>query len=517
MLRLIVTFSIIIVAALTAVWLADLGGAVSLTLSDVQIEVPLLAAVVGLLALGLVLAVVFKLFNLVFSIPQKARKAMRMRRRRMARETLATGLIAAEAGETRKALTMASKAEKLSGETALVKLLEARAAIASSNQGQAAQIFKNMLGSPRTKLLGFKGLYDLAWQEHRFVEAEEFARQAADLSTEAAWPLQAMLHFHTQHEEWDAALGRLQALSDAKHMERAEARRLRAVLLTAKAMSLPSDQLEAAFVAAREAHSLAVDLVPAAGICAEIAERKGDLRKARKVLEASYKAAPHPDLASQYVLLEGAPSAQERLKRAKKLAAILPEHRESKLLLAENMIDAGDFGSARVQLLAVLQSAPSVRAYQLMAELEEAESGDIGRAREWLARAVSAPRDETWVADGVSSDNWAPIGPRTGRLDAYEWKAPVTSLAPINVLSADDVAAIAAMPDLQAANIKPAVVVETEPNKAAQETPEKASDNQGAPVDQDAETVEPDEIEVIKLERQPDDPGAAIDEDEKRL
>ena len=62
----------------------------------------------------------------------------------------------------------------------------------------------------------------------------------------------------------------------------------------------------------------------------------------------------------------------------------------------------------------------------LMAEIEEGQSGDQGKAREWLARAVRAARDPAWTADGLVSDEWEPISPVTGRLDAFEWKVPMT-------------------------------------------------------------------------------------------
>ena len=38
-----------------------------------------------------------------------------------------------------------------------------------------------------------------------------------------------------------------------------------------------------------------------------------------------------------------------------------------------------------------------------MAEIEEAE-GDVGRSREWMARAMRAAPDPAWTADGVVSD-----------------------------------------------------------------------------------------------------------------
>ena len=48
--------------------------------------------------------------------------------------------------------------------------------------------------------------------------------------------------------------------------------------------------------------------------------------------------------------------------------------------------------------------------------------------RQWLARAVRAPRDPAWVADGFVSERWAPVSPVTGKLDAFEWRAPVERL-----------------------------------------------------------------------------------------
>ena len=65
----------------------------------------------------------------------------------------------------------------------------------------------------------------------------------------------------------------------------------------------------------------------------------------------------------------------------------------------------------------------------LMAELEELEHGDEGRAREWMARAVRAGRDPAWTADGFVSDRWMPVSPVTGRLDAFQWKVPLAELA----------------------------------------------------------------------------------------
>jgi HemY protein len=76
--------------------------------------------------------------------------------------------------------------------------------------------------------------------------------------------------------------------------------------------------------------------------------------------------------------------------------------------------------------LAPLAIAPTQRVAELMAELEEKEHGDEGRAREWMTRALHGRRDPAWTADGYVSERWLPVSPVTGRLDAFEWKDPLS-------------------------------------------------------------------------------------------
>ena len=124
----------------------------------------------------------------------------------------------------------------------------------------------------------------------------------------------------------------------------------------------------------------------------------------------------------------------------------------------------------------------------LMAELEETEHGDLGRAREWMARAVHARRDPAWTADGLVSERWMPVSP-TGRLDAFEWKVP---LAEIGVTR----------PVIEAAPppAKPAVapIAVAPPVADLQPSPRKPAKSVAKP-----KSVEP----VIPLVHAPDDPG----------
>ena len=104
-------------------------------------------------------------------------------------------------------------------------------------------------------------------------------------------------------------------------------------------------------------------------------------------------------------------------------------------------MEAREFGRAREALAPLVADRPTMRACLLMSDLEQAEHGATGQGREWLARAARAPRDPVWIADGVTSDRWAPISPVTGRLDAFEWRAPPDVLVAPELTMSDDVTA----------------------------------------------------------------------------
>ncbi len=106
-----------------------------------------------------------------------------------------------------------------------------------------------------------------------------------------------------------------------------------------------------------------------------------------------------------------------------------PNSPEGPIAEATAAIEARQYDEARAALEPLLrQGRLTQRVATLMARIEGEQHGDKGRVREWLARAVNAPRDPAWTADGVVADRWAPISPVTGALDAFQWRVPVESM-----------------------------------------------------------------------------------------
>ncbi len=129
-----------------------------------------------------------------------------------------------------------------------------------------------------------------------------------------------------------------------------------------------------------------------------------------------------------YAFAKPGDAPRERVKRVKYLAGLTPDDVEGPIAVAAAAIEAHEWQEARDALAPYLDGRPPARICTLMARIEAGELGDKGREREWLARAVRAPRDRAWIADGYVSDRWLPVSPVTGAVDAFEWKAPVDAI-----------------------------------------------------------------------------------------
>jgi HemY protein len=411
-------------AAAAAVWLADRPGEVSILWLDRRIETSVMVAAVALLVLAALAIALWSLLRLMLRTPGLFRLAVRERRRRKGYEAISRGLIAVGAGDMRTALRFAENARRGAPSEPLTLLLLAQAAQLSGDRAGAEEAFRAMAGRTDTRLIGLRGLYVEAQRRDDVAAARRFAEEAAKAAPALAWAGQAVLEFRCAAGDWAGALAILEGNRKSGVLDKRTHRRLRAVLLAARALSVEESERDLARALVVEAAKLAPDLVPAAALAGRLLSENGELRKAGRILEAAWKAHPHPDLAEAYANLRLSDSARERLRRMQSLTRQPAGHVEGALAVARAALDAREFAVARTAL-GPLAKEPTQRVALLMAELEQGEHGDEGRAREWMARALHAARDPAWTADGFVSDHWLPLSPVTGRLDAFQWKVPV--------------------------------------------------------------------------------------------
>lgn len=430
MFRLAIFLLLLFAFAIGFAWLADRPGSVTVEWPwlGAIVEVTLLKAMVALAALVVAMMLIWWIVSAVLHSPQAFGRWQAGRRRDKGYSALSRGLVAAGAGDAPAARKLSKESARYLEEEPLVALLDAQTALLEGEHDKARTKFEQMLERDETKLLGLRGLYVEAEQLGETEAAAHFAEEAVGLAPATPWAARAVLKTQALAGEWRKALETLDRNRSSGLTEKAEYASKRAVLLTALARDEETTKPDDAKNHALAAHKLDPSLVPAAVTAARLSSRTGDMRKAAKILEAAWKQEPHPEIADVYVHLRQGDSALDRLKRARNLTEKRSNHSEGQYAIARAALDAGEWSEARTAMEAVLRNGATERACLLMADIEEAEHGDRGRVREWLARAVNAPRDPVWTADGIVVEEWAPVSPISGRIGAFEWKVPVEQL-----------------------------------------------------------------------------------------
>ena len=421
--RVLLFLALLAVAAYGAVWLAENPETISFTWAGREYTTSLAVGAVAVLVLAMALSLVWAMVNAILRMPSRIGENSRRRKRERGLTALSRGIVAVGAGDVPTARRYANEAERLLGHQPLALLLKAQAAQAAGNREAAEAAFRDMREVPETRVLGLRGLFVEARRSGDLASARAYAEEAARAAPAVSWANDAVLEAYSAEGNWSAALRTVERRASLGLVDRATSRRQRAVLHAADALAKEASDPDRALDAALEAVRLAPDLVPAAALATRQLSRKGDLRRAAKIVEAAWREIQHPELAAAYLNVRPGDSALDRLRRAETLARLSSWSAESRMAMARAALDAREPARAREVLRPLLEERPTVRACLAMAEIEQAE-GATGRVREWLARATHAPRDKAWIADGIVSETWSPVSPVSGRLDAFVWDTP---------------------------------------------------------------------------------------------
>lgn len=444
MIRTLIAFGIALAVAVGAVLVAEQGGQVVIVLGRTEITMTVGIAL-ALVALSLALVVlVMRLASLVLRAPGGAFRWGRRQRQRRGERALARGLVAVAAGDARGGLQYAQTARKLLADAPLTRLLAAQAAQLEGDEAAVTAHYTAMLDNPETAFLGQRGLFTQAMRRGDNGAALDFAQRAAQERPKTPWVVNALFELQSARGDWAGAARALEAQTKAKVIAPSVAARRRAVLLTGEALDLEGrgEGVEA-LAKAMAALQLAPGLVPAAVLASRHLIAEGRAWKAAGILEQAWAQNPHPDLAAAYADLKPEESREARARRLLGLVELNPSHPESRLLAAAQAVATGDFGTAREALEPLLSPMPTARTCALMADVEQGETGDAARVREWLARSVRAPRDAAWVCEacGAPSALWRPVCPSCAAFDTLAWRSAGEAMLAVGApLDPDDAA-----------------------------------------------------------------------------
>ena len=236
MIRVVLFLVSVALIAAGFVWFADRPGDVAITWMGYRIETSLMVAGLAVAALVVVAMIVWSVLRGILRSPEQVSLFFRHRRAMKGYLAITRGLVAIGAGDLRLARKSADEAARLSPGDPLMLLLTAQSAQMAGDRGGAERAFHEMTRHEQTKLLGLRGLYIEAQRRNDGAAARRVAEEAAKAAPELTWAGQAVLDDRCAATDWSGALDALDPMKGA--LDKAEYRRKRAVLLTARALAL---------------------------------------------------------------------------------------------------------------------------------------------------------------------------------------------------------------------------------------------------------------------------------------
>ena len=430
MIRLALAFIGALALAGLAAALANLPGAVELSLAGWVIEMRL-AVLAGLMvAATLLIVALLAIAHALLNAPARWRAARRAKQARDGEAALADALMALARGDASAAALATGVAREKLPNRALPRLMSAQAALLDGRGEDAAADYHAMLEADTSlaqKILGLEGLYYMARTAGDHETAGMYALQVLELAPKTAWALDGMMTLAVQITDWQAADDWLRRWSRAG-ARRAAIKRRRAVLLLAQAQHLlavddPGERA-AAQKMAEQAAALDKDFIAAICLSAELRAAAGDLTKARKILRAAFARAPHAALAESWLRCHADQPLAGKQRAVTAFIGAHKEHIEAHILRARIALDGERWRLARTLLHPHAEADGANR--QICRLMAEAEAGlnEPAEAQYWQDRARRAPGAPGWMAGGLRLDEWQAVCPVTGQIDAVVWQAP---------------------------------------------------------------------------------------------
>ena len=438
--KIIFFIALITVLTLAAGALIEASGGLQVTFSGFEFTLaPLQAAILTMILLVLVwltlkiLSFMMAVLRFLNGDDTAVSRYFNRNRERKGFQALSEGLMALASGEGRLALAKASKAERYLGRPELTNLLTAQAAEMVGDKRKAEAVYKQLVQNTTTRFIGVRGIMKQKLADGDTQTAMKLAEHAFDLKPSHEDTQDVLLKLQASSEDWAGARKTLSAKLKHGTLPRDIHKRRDAVLALSEAYEAIDDDQQGAHTAAVEANRLSPDLVPAAVLTAQGYIAQAKPRYAVRVLKTAWQAQPHPDLAAAFAQIVPDETPMQRIKRFQALVKLHPDHRETRLLLAELYITAEDFPAARRALGTLAEDAPDVRSLTIMAAIERGEGSSDTVIKGWLARAITASRGPQWVCDTCNSlqTEWSVVCPNCDSFDSQSWKILPASCEPI--------------------------------------------------------------------------------------
>lgn len=437
MIRLALWFLGVLALAALGAWLADHPGAVTIQFQAFEIDTSFAAFTLMFVVVAAVSAAVVWLVGWLRRDMPIFGSNQVIKRQRRGFKMLNQSLVALSAGDPKLARTLVERAEVLLPPQPMVHLIAAEAATRSGDFVAASKRYSELEDTGEGRLLGLRGLLVEARRTGHENEALRLARVAFGENRKSPWVLKTLFALEVSAGNWREAEMALDKVAKEGLLEKPQIARHRGAIAYAEAteQKLKGDK-DLARKTLKKAIAQRPDFTPATVALARLELGENNARKAKAIISDAWTKGPHPGLATAFKELDAQESAISWLKRVRALVKLLPDHPESKLLLVDAMMDAGEYDAVKPLLEALLKDAPSRAAWQYRLALAHVLKEDPDPIETALKHTSDGAHWQC-AECGDRPKGWSPLCASCSSFDSLEWAETTVAMKPNQVFAAD--------------------------------------------------------------------------------
>lgn len=328
-----------------------------------------------------------------------------------------------------------AKVEKLGSEDyGFSDFLKGMAALKRGDRKSAEANFQALLGRKQTAFLGLKGLIRLGETTEDHAKTLEWAKTAARKYPDHIWSKTFYMEQLLKCQEWEKALQTLRSIRRKRMIDKDHYYETKAAILMAHSVSAKNKgDTYTATNQAQKALQANPSFLPAVLSVAASMNIKKQHKRLTKVIENTWAQTPHPALLELWHAL--APKNTEKtptrhLKWFEKLHDINPSAVESKVALAEALLDQKLYAEARETLKEAAKLRPVKAVHALIWRLHQEDPGDDRIASLDDQNLMSQlATDKAWVCTdtGTICKDWQAFAAPSASFNSLIWDYPENS------------------------------------------------------------------------------------------
>lgn len=432
MIRLLLVLFFVFLVSVVGTILRNYDFPITAEFQDYLIETSAARLAIVFIILLAILLIIIRFFVWLRNSPKRLFEHMKSKSERQAYKDVMQGFSSLAAGDLARARKYADKASKALPDQALTELLQSQVAALAGEKNKADEYYKLLSNREESSFIGYRGLLSNAISNNQLDKALETADELLRKYPKSVWLNESLIDLGFRTSSWDKLERYLKKSEANKVLSKEELAEKFAIYYYMKAKIAESENRheDAEWLVERSLKYMP-EFTPSAIFQSQLYIKKNEFKKARNVIEDSWKDAPHPLLGSDYEKALQSLGEKSKAKKIRKLYEAAPDDVDSVLVYAKALLDEGDKDEARAVVKQGLNIRETKDLCTLMSEVDDKIL--------WQNRSYTAKEDKCWYCKltGARYQFWQPYSD-SGKLGTIVWdfppELPRTELANNNFL-----------------------------------------------------------------------------------